>query len=701
MNFYWFLYGFSIVFAIFIWQNIWSRYRNLSGFFFFLFTLFASIWNGLYFLFFFGINDSTILLYITRIAFATGIISAYNLLFFIIFFQNKSQNISIVKVTKTLLASFWVFVFFVFTPYIISGVEFSESEQVYREIYGKAYFLIPIAYVNFLILFFYIAHKKISEHIGLDRIRIRNIVIATYIALSFLIVLQVFFPLLGIWIFEKEIIFCFLFFIAFTFFTITRYYFSSIGYGITKFIIFSISFWFSVILLEIIEHSIHGIDIGSINNYWKIGESTQFVIKFFIGLVIYYLSYTFLRKRYLGVIWQMQLHETMQALQKEISTITDIETLRDKLSGSMNAIFKTSSCKIHLFSEGYESKQLEKFFSKSWNSIFVNDFVFLEEQKNYINQKNIHREVSKDDFLILPIHSTSGYIIGLFKLGSKPLGDFYTKIEIDEIQSFSFFLEIHLKYIRTYTAMEDLSMNLDKKVDEKTIEYNDLINRQKEFIGIISHEIRSPIGSAIFQSDSIIDDLESSAIDKEKIKEELTILNKQLVRTGWLISKLFSVQYYDTHTVNLFRENIEFGKFLEYEIELFSHVHSGISFQSKIDKNIWFIAIDKIQIQQVISNLLDNAIKFISDNADPVIIISAYNEWNNLHICIEDNGKWFEWIEIKDIFDKYSTWNRWTVWLGMGLYLCKKIISMHNGTIEAGISPSLHGAMFSIKIPTK
>ena len=162
----------------------------------------------------------------------------------------------------------------------------------------------------------------------------------------------------------------------------------------------------------------------------------------------------------------------------------------------------------------------------------MNDFVFLEEQNNYINHTHIHREVSKDDFLILPIRSTSGYIIGLFKLGSKPLGDFYTKIEIDEIQSFSFFLEIHLKYIRTYTAMEDLSMNLDKKVDEKTIEYNDLINRQKEFIGIISHEIRSPIGSAIFQSDSIIDDLESSAIDKEKIKEELTILNKQLVRTG-------------------------------------------------------------------------------------------------------------------------------------------------------------------------
>lgn len=698
MNFYWFLYWFSIIFSIFLWQNIWSRYRNLSGFFFFLFTVFASIWNGLYFLFFSWINNPEILLYITRVAFATGIISVYNLLFFIIFFQNKSQNISLKKVIKTLLASFFIFIFFVFTPYIISGVEFSETEQVYREIYGKAYFLIPIAYINFLILFFYIAHKKISEHTGLDRIRIRNIVIATYIALSFLIVLQVFFPLLEIWIFEKEIILCFLFFIAFTFFTITRYYFSSIWYGITKFLLFSISFWFSVFILELIEHSINGINIGSINNYWKIWESTQFIIKFFIGLITYHLTYTFLRKRYLGIIWQMQLHETMQVLQKEISTITNIETLRERLSKSMNNIFKTSSCKIHLFNEGYESKQLVNFFSKNWNSIFVNDFVFIEEHKDEINSKNIHQEVSKNDFLILPIHSTSGYIIGLLKLGSKPLGDFYTKIEIDEIRSFAFFLEIHLKYIRTYTTIEELSTNLDKKVDEKTIEYNNVINRQKEFIGIISHEIRSPLWAAIFQSDSIMDDLDTDDIQPEKLKEELSILNKQLVRTWGLIAKLFSVQYYDTHSVNLFRENIEFAKFLEYEVELFSHVHSNITFRSKIDKKIGFVSIDKIQIQQVINNLLDNAVKFLDEN-NPTISISAHKKWSNLTLSIEDNGKWFEWIDIKDIFDKYSTGNRWTVWLGMGLYLCKKIISMHNGTIEASTSDSLKGAAFSISIP--
>jgi hypothetical protein len=54
-----------------------------------------------------------------------------------------------------------------------------------------------------------------------------------------------------------------------------------------------------------------------------------------------------------------------------------------------------------------------------------------------------------------------------------------------------------------------MNINLDKKIDEKTIEYNNLLNKQTDFISMISHEIKSPLGSCIFQIDSIIDDLKS------------------------------------------------------------------------------------------------------------------------------------------------------------------------------------------------
>jgi signal transduction histidine kinase len=117
-------------------------------------------------------------------------------------------------------------------------------------------------------------------------------------------------------------------------------------------------------------------------------------------------------------------------------------------------------------------------------------------------------------------------------LGTKIFGDFYSIDEIALLEEFSFFLENHLKYIDTYSSLQDLSLNLDKKVDDKTIEYNDLINRQKEFIALISHEIKSPLSSAIFQSDSILHDLDTIEPNADKMREELTVLNTQLVRTG-------------------------------------------------------------------------------------------------------------------------------------------------------------------------
>lgn len=108
----------------------------------------------------------------------------------------------------------------------------------------------------------------------------------------------------------------------------------------------------------------------------------------------------------------------------------------------------------------------------------------------------------------------------------------YIKDEVEFLKEFSFFIEIHLKYIRTYTLMHEFSALLDEKVDTKTIAYNNLINRQKEFIKVISHEVRSPLTSAIFQVESAIESLEGESFQKNSILVELQELRAQLVRTG-------------------------------------------------------------------------------------------------------------------------------------------------------------------------
>lgn len=58
--------------------------------------------------------------------------------------------------------------------------------------------------------------------------------------------------------------------------------------------------------------------------------------------------------------------------------------------------------------------------------------------------------------------------------------------------------------------IHNFSESFERKVDDKTIELNTALSKQKEFISVISHEIKAPIANAIFQIDSIIDDTKNS-----------------------------------------------------------------------------------------------------------------------------------------------------------------------------------------------
>ena len=447
----------------------------------------------------------------------------------------------------------------------------------------------------------------------------------------------------------------------------------------------------SYVTLPIIKQIVWG--------FWTIdGESSYFLIPSIIVLYevfIYGFKYAFL-----GKSEKEALREDVFSLQKTLVSTLDYQTLNAKLRDSIKKIFRINKAEVIMF-WGQNDQQFNytKQYFESWykDNLYIRDIIFYQERQKKSYIELLEQEIPSWAFIVFPIMEDDT-CVGIFALGAKIFKEFYSHSEIKMLKSFSYFLSSHTRYIKTYRELQVFVNTLDEKVDEKTIEYNDLINKQKEFISVISHEIKSPIASAIFQSDSIIDDVTMDTLSKEALMDELKLLNDQLLRTGWLLTKLFSVQYYDTHAVNLFREKVEFPHFLEHEIELFSHIHADIAFTSNIDKKIGFVEIDKIQFQQVINNLLDNAVKFLDCN-NPLIAISASKKDNILEVVIEDSGKGFQWIKIADIFDKYTTGNKWTVWLGMWLYLCKKIVTMHNGTIEAMNSEDYKWAKFVISIP--
>lgn len=685
------------VLSVILGIRIYSILRNISGFYFLAFTTITSIWFILYFLYFTNFLNSTLAaLYISRIAFWIWIIWVYCLLFFITFFNYNflySKYISYIFIIFSIL----LLAIYVFTDLIIAWLNFSFVDGLYREVYGKLYYITFIFYAIFLLAFIIVTFFKYKYLTNLDRIRFRRIINSGYFMLFIWSILQLILPYFNIWILEKEIIFLYLLFVLSVYITLTRYYFDASSLWIGKSLVYLLSFSISIVVhISVNIYFPDGINLGA---FWDFPYSRE-ILNVFVSVWAYVFTQKFLTKY---VIWnenKESIREHIFSLQNQIVSILDIDTLNKILFEWLNKIFLLKHSHLHIFDTDKKTKKflsLKKYFEKSSYNIYIHDIVFWEEKSAYKYIEWVKKEVPEWIFLILPLVFEKK-CLGIFAIGSKNFNDAYTREEIRILENFSRFLSAHVRYLAIYDDLQDLTLNLDKKVDEKTIDYNNLINRQKEFIAMISHEVRSPMSAAIFQWESLVQDLEKSDFSPGKLKENVQMLTAQLVRMGGIISKLFSVQYYDNNSVNLFLERIQFAKFLEYEIDLFSHVNSDITVIVDIDTDIGFIKMDKIQFQQVLNNLLDNARKF-APAEDAIIRVIAHLKENGVELTIEDNGKGFEGIDIKKIFDIYTTGTSKNKWLWMWLYLCKKIISMHGGAIKPSVSKQYGWACFTIFLP--
>jgi K+-sensing histidine kinase KdpD len=197
----------------------------------------------------------------------------------------------------------------------------------------------------------------------------------------------------------------------------------------------------------------------------------------------------------------------------------------------------------------------------------------------------------------------------------------------------------------------------------------------------------------------LIDSIQTDKKEWQDFTEDLNYLHLEIKKISLLVKNIFSAEKYDIKSIELYKERVEMSTFLQEELLPIQRTMKSVLF-IEIAKNIWYLWIDRIQFKQVINNLIGNAQKFAKGD-NPHILFRAYKENDCIIIEIEDNGKWIHGINIENIFDKYATWEWHSSGIWMWLYLCKKIIELHDGKIEANKSFFLGGAKFSIYISTK
>ena len=238
--------------------------------------------------------------------------------------------------------------------------------------------------------------------------------------------------------------------------------------------------------------------------------------------------------------------------------------------------------------------------------------------------------------------------------------------------------EVNYKTAELQTANEKL-----KKIDEM----------KDEFIGIASHELKSPI-QPIFGFAELA---KAGDIDQDEAWDGVTELAHKLQD---LANDVLDVSRIESNRLILHKEKIKINDSIHSTARVLKfNLRNSVRIEEKLDENVEIFA-DRVRLEQVIRNLLVNAIKF---TAEGVIRIETHvnQEEQSLQIIVSDSGSGIPEEILSNIFDKFVTKGHGVenqMGTGLGLYLCKGIIEAHGGSIAAKNAKN-SGAVFSLTIP--
>lgn len=228
-------------------------------------------------------------------------------------------------------------------------------------------------------------------------------------------------------------------------------------------------------------------------------------------------------------------------------------------------------------------------------------------------------------------------------------------------------------------------------------------NRMKsEFIRIVSHNLRSPLSNLNW----VIELLMSGRLGKieEKQTEYFRILKENSGRMGKLISDLLIISRIDTATLRLKKKEIILKNLINKiisEFEPFARAsNTDINFVSQ--KDLPKVLIDPYQIEIVVENLLDNAIRYIKESGKIEMLLEKRVQ--NLYFEIKDNGIGISKEDQKYIFKKFFRAKNVSKYQpygsGLGLYILKAIIENSGGKIGFK-SEENKGSTFYFTLPIK
>lgn len=245
--------------------------------------------------------------------------------------------------------------------------------------------------------------------------------------------------------------------------------------------------------------------------------------------------------------------------------------------------------------------------------------------------------------------------------------------------------------------LQEANRTLENRVKKRTAELRK-INKEKDYmIGMVAHDLRGPLGNIKTCYDLITDDL----TDTPAVEQYLEIIDEVVEKSLNLINDLLDVSAIETGQLLLKKTEVTLEEFLEKVIRLNKRTaaNKGIKLELQLDgTDSWVF--DSQRIEQVLDNLLGNAFKYSHKNTKVKLVVKSEKGLLKFQVIDQGQGIKEEYMsKLFSAFQKTSTLPTGSEQSnGLGLSICKRIVELHGGVIEAQ-SEYGEGSCFSFSLP--
>lgn len=225
-------------------------------------------------------------------------------------------------------------------------------------------------------------------------------------------------------------------------------------------------------------------------------------------------------------------------------------------------------------------------------------------------------------------------------------------------------------------------------------------NRMKdEFLSVLSHELRTPLNAML----GWVRILRAGNLDEERAKKALEIIERNTRQQSSLIEDLLDVSRIISGKMRIEQELVDLLPSLEQVAESIKPLAMAkdVAFDVRATDEPLYLNGDSVRLQQVITNLLQNALKFTPSGGK--VTLAFQREGQNAVIKVSDTGVGIEEEFLPLIFDRFSqadaSTRRSNTGLGLGLTIVRNIVELHGGMVSVKSDGQGKGAEFTVTLP--